>query len=594
VLNTLRARLLALFAPLAIVPLLIVGVADYVRVDRTVEQMLAAQTDTAAQRAARVLNDRFALLQSDEQLLAGNVVTQRLLRDAAREEPSRAVASLDATSREYLDHLWEQVNGAYRSVEFQDGRGRVVLSYRETAIDDGTGAPGATTRPMITWPVRDDDDGTVLGAIVLAPRLERFVTPELSRGGFGRTGYNSIVDRQTGVTVDHPLARFVNEPASGWMGGAAGQLGSSPAGSVRFGSGDSLRVAAFAAIDGTPWVVISTTAVAEFRDAFLDVRRLDLLLLTVLALLVSVGIVLLARRATASLEALTSAAQSIGRGNLSPPLPAPTADEVGVLSATMSEMIRRLRAMVREIEISRQMSIIGEFASQIAHEIRNPLTSLKLELQGLARDRRTGAWNGFSDESLETCLHEVQRLDGVVRGVLRLAQPSVGIRGACLVDAVVGRAIAAVSRELEDRGIHIERADDGAGQITIDGDAAALEGALINLLRNAADAQPHGGRIGVFVRARESADVDIIVADDGVGVSIDDRERIFRPFVTSRPDGTGLGLPMVLRVAREHGGTVALNGGMPGFSGAAFVLTLPLASAEPATLTTPTTLAGSR
>src|ERR1044071_7901304 len=79
--------------------------------------------------------------------------------------------------------------------------------------------------------------------------------------------------------------------------------------------------------------------------------------------------------------------------------------------------------MMREIEVSRQLAVLGEFSAQLSHEIRNPLTSVKLNLQGLARDIRRGKLSQHASPPVETCLREVNRLDGVVRGVLELARP---------------------------------------------------------------------------------------------------------------------------------------------------------------------------
>jgi signal transduction histidine kinase len=113
----------------------------------------------------------------------------------------------------------------------------------------------------------------------------------------------------------------------------------------------------------------------------------------------------------------------------------------------------------------------------------------------------------------------------------------------------------------------------------------ALRGAVINLLRNAAEAQPAGGGVLLLLRNSRDADgftwVEIVVADDGPGIPEALVERAFRPFVTSKPEGTGLGLPMALRVAHEHGGTLRLVAPDPSWQlkGAAFCLALPHGSA---------------
>ena len=121
--------------------------------------------------------------------------------------------------------------------------------------------------------------------------------------------------------------------------------------------------------------------------------------------------------------ALTEAADRVGAGDLSPELPEDGEDEVGRLTRAFRVMVDRVRESLRQMEASRQMAAVGQFASQISHEIRNPLTSMNLNLQGLRREVESGKIPADSSRPVELCLKEVQRLDRVVRGVLNLARP---------------------------------------------------------------------------------------------------------------------------------------------------------------------------
>jgi signal transduction histidine kinase len=237
--------------------------------------------------------------------------------------------------------------------------------------------------------------------------------------------------------------------------------------------------------------------------------------------------------------------------------------------------------MMRDLEVSRQLAVLGEFSTYISHEIRNPLTSLQLELQGLLRDVRRGTLGDDALRSLETCLRETKRLDHVARGAVALGRPREIDRQPTDGAVIVRAAHAAVNRELAERQISVvERIE--ASSTSLFADAEAVQGAVINLLRNAAVAQPAGGKIIVALRSAADGDgtawIHIIVADDGTGVDDDMADRIFRPFVTSKPDGTGLGLPLAMRVAGEHGGALTLVAPDPawGVRGAAFCMTLPI------------------
>ncbi len=237
--------------------------------------------------------------------------------------------------------------------------------------------------------------------------------------------------------------------------------------------------------------------------------------------------------------------------------------------------------MMREVEVSRQLAVLGEFAAQLSHEVRNPLTSLKLDLQGLQRQIRSGALSPSAEAPVASSLREVNRLDTVVRGVLELARQSGnGHRPLCL-DQVLDHSLAALRAQLEQRNVAVEWQHNGESPHLV-GDPELLSGMFMNLLINAAEAQPDGGRVGVSSHTRRGDDggqwVDVIVADDGPGVAPERRHDVFRPFYTSRHDGTGLGLALALRTARDHGGRIVCERAADGFSGAAFVVSLPISS----------------
>jgi signal transduction histidine kinase len=234
------------------------------------------------------------------------------------------------------------------------------------------------------------------------------------------------------------------------------------------------------------------------------------------------------------------------------------------------------------------MAVLGEFASQVAHEIRNPLTSIKLNLQGLARDARSGQLPAPTAASVDICLLEIDRLDGVVGGVLTLAQTGPVLLTSCRVHGIVREAVRLVGAQASAQSVLIE-VDLRAEADVVSGDATRLQGALLNLLLNALAAMPGGGTLRV---ATESTGTDVAasllrlhVIDTGSGIRPGDQERIFRPFHTTRTGGTGLGLPIARRTVEAHGGRLTLVERPAGARGAEFLIELPLAS-PPADMTT--------
>ena len=228
------------------------------------------------------------------------------------------------------------------------------------------------------------------------------------------------------------------------------------------------------------------------------------------------------------------------------------------------------------------MAVIGQFTSRLSHEVRNPLTSVKLNLQRIERHAAKGRLPEECMGPLEISLSEVDRLDRVVRGVLSLARTGTPATEPCSLHGALGRSVAAVRLQLEGKGIEIEEDLKAVGN-TVLGNGEALEGVFMNLFLNAADAMPRGGRISVS--SREIPDptddqgwIQVRVEDQGTGVSPDAAEKIFEPFFSTKKEGTGFGLSVALSTVEDHGGTLRLDPQMDEGGGAVFVIELPLVS----------------
>jgi signal transduction histidine kinase len=318
--------------------------------------------------------------------------------------------------------------------------------------------------------------------------------------------------------------------------------------------------------------VLSVAAINEFSSPFSAIRSANVVLVASTTIFAGVAFFVLLWRATRSLGVLTLAADAVGRGNLQPQLPQASRDEVGRLSAAFRLMTDRVRETMAEIERSRQMAAVGEFASQISHEIRNPLTSIKLNLQKLDRARRAGRLPPETDKPLEITLREIGRMDRVVHGVLQLGRSRATMHERINVGRVVRETIELASPQLERNGVTLlAETTTGSDDVWVRGDSALLSGALLNLILNAAEAAP-GGEVIVDIEQVGSAG-RVTVRDTGPGIPAEHRERIFEPFFTTKNGGTGLGLALAQRTVEEHGGSLRLAEPP---AGAAFVLELPI------------------
>jgi signal transduction histidine kinase len=357
-------------------------------------------------------------------------------------------------------------------------------------------------------------------------------------------------------------------------------------GSFAYRESDSTRVAFFVNLDSPEWTVLAAGSVDEFGAPFANSRTANLLLILVLTVFVWLAYTLLARRATHSLAALTEAADRVGTGDFVPELPSATEDEVGRLTRAFHLMMAKVRESLQQMEASRQMAAVGAFAAQISHEIRNPLTSLKLNLQGLNRDVERGTIPPESARPVELCLKEINRLEGVVSGVLSLGRPHSIDAEPCTVHAILDDALDVLRAQLRKASVEIHTKY-GAKADSVSGDAEALKSVFLNLFLNSADAMPDGGNLYVSTEsgadAGEGKRITVRVEDDGPGIPEEARDEVFKPFYSTKKEGTGLGLSLAARIVEEHRGVLTLTKTVHSSRGAAFVVELPMSIEEPNT-----------
>ena len=318
----------------------------------------------------------------------------------------------------------------------------------------------------------------------------------------------------------------------------------------------------------------------EFAAPFVTTRLVNLSLVLLITLAVLLAFIVLTGRATRSLEALTRAADELGAGNFAPHLPPAGRDEVGRLSAAFALMVGKVRETLHQIEASRHMLAVGRFAAQLSHEIRNPLTSVKLNLQSLQRDVAAGRIPEDASQPIAICLQEIKRLDRVSRGVLSLGHERRPEAVRCSVHRCLTEALDTMGAQLNAQRVTARTALEATAD-TVNGDPQHLTAVFVNLLLNAAEAMPDGGTISIL-SANEPAGrevpavVRVTVADSGPGIAPELRERIFDPFFSTKPEGTGFGLALALRTVEEHGGRLRLEPPLHA-GGAVFVVELPLA-----------------
>ncbi len=237
----------------------------------------------------------------------------------------------------------------------------------------------------------------------------------------------------------------------------------------------------------------------------------------------------------------------------------------------VKDVCRKLQEQERDLLRAEQLAAVGQLAAGVAHEVRNPLTGVKLLLQAAARTHAPAA---LTPDRLDVLLREVARIERTVQGLMDFARTPPPDRRPHDLRALAADAAEVARARAEAKSVALRLAvPDAPLGAAVDRDQ--MLSLLTNLLSNAVDATPPGGEVVLRAAAGPDGGAVVEVADSGPGIDPAVAGRLFTPFATTKPTGTGLGLTVARRVARDHGGTLTAAARPAG--GAVFTLTLPAA-----------------
>lgn len=249
----------------------------------------------------------------------------------------------------------------------------------------------------------------------------------------------------------------------------------------------------------------------------------------------------------------------------------------GLLCGLWARGYRRYRRMLaaahEEVERGRRLTALGNLAAGVAHEIRNPLSSIKGLATYLSRRVPEG---GAEAEAAQTMVGEVERLNRVVSGLLDFARPGLMKRAPADVNVIVGTALRLADADIRAHGVKVDFRP-VADLPTIPVNREKLTQALLNLFLNAVQAMQDGGELGVEA-VKTGGRLVIRVRDTGKGMTDEVRAAIFTPYYTTKASGTGLGLAIVHQIVEGHGGTIGVESS-PG-KGSVFTLDFPATAGE--------------
>ncbi|MBN2338514.1 MAG: hypothetical protein JXP48_08240 [Acidobacteria bacterium] len=241
--------------------------------------------------------------------------------------------------------------------------------------------------------------------------------------------------------------------------------------------------------------------------------------------------------------------------------------DLGRVARDINLMAERRMALEQKLRQQDRLAALGKVVSGVAHEVRNPLNSIKLTLQLLERRLKKGV--AASTEVAE-CLEEIDRLDLIVGRLLAFGRPVMTHRHVQDIAPVISQAVKMVHEPMQKKEVRIDLGLPG-GELRADVDAPQIVQVLINLLLNAIDASPREGVVTVRP-GTEGGRVSIRVADSGSRIPDEVRPHVFDAYYTTKENGSGLGLAVSREIVANHGGSLQFQSEDPGTT---FILTLP-------------------
>jgi signal transduction histidine kinase len=282
-------------------------------------------------------------------------------------------------------------------------------------------------------------------------------------------------------------------------------------------------------------------------------------------LLGAFGAVLLARRITGPLKKLVEGTVKISKEDFSQKIDITSQDEIGNLAQSFNDMSRklllareRMEAASKKLVQAEKLASIGRISAGIAHEIRNALTSVKLNIQKLVQSDRL---DEIEKEHLSISQEGIGQMEKFIKELLDFTRVSELNLDRFSIGQILDESIKTLADTLELKKVVLEKSyEKGLPQVLVDADK--LKQVFLNILRNSFEAVEEKGKINIslsLLKEKEGSKIRVFISDNGCGIPEKNREAVFEPFYTTKASGIGLGLPNARKIIEQHRGTIRVK-----------------------------------
>lgn len=586
-------RLLGWFLVFSLVPLLLSNMVGYLESEQIIEGLVRRQLGAIAEAEAQHVRDQLSRSLADLRALA---VGNEFLAAGAANLGGRGGRPdgqmVDVADREAIGEYLQRKHGElseFDALILQGSDGALLAFsgpgdpslYRSAsrAIPPpsfqaiGPATSDGRSRFRLTAPVTelDGDPSAYLAGVIgpsgmehfleipehLAGSIESFVVDEMGRPLFvshvhGELDFGAPLSTPLLSQESRTFAQYTDREGSDVIGTSV------PIGDLS-------------------WRYVAEFPVKDALGPLVRLRRISLLMAVLFAAVLLVSAWLVTGGIVAPVRELVSATRRVGSGEFDVRVEAEERDEIGELARAFNEMTGRLKTAAarveelhkREIERANQLATVGELASGVAHEIKNPVVGIA---NGLDLVKREVSQHEKLAPIIEEMSRQLERIESAIRDLLAFARPGEPNIASVEAREVVERAVRLVQPAAERAGVEV-RTDVGSEGAVLRADEELLRQALVNLLMNAVQATPAGGRVCLPLRLRGDH-VRFRVVDTGKGIHAEDLDDVFKPFFTTRHSGTGLGLPITREIVERHGGSISVESSLG--EGTTFTVDLPL------------------